>query len=181
MRNMKSEGPRSNLYERNKQIIQTQVKWIKKVTWREEKTRNITQINESACKSVSTLPCYIKNLSTCNYVQVRSEFFHKVTDLSHSHVNQFSDLPKVLAYSRRSMNLRTYIRNNNRYAIPFVTKPIWNPPIHESMPLKNYFNKTKYELKILQTQRIKSHLSQRETLALRSLYKQSKHCYKTSG
>jgi hypothetical protein len=32
------------------------------------------------------------------------------------------------------------------------------------MPLKNYFNKTKYELKRLQTQRIKNNLSHRERL-----------------
>jgi hypothetical protein len=81
-------------------------------------------------------------------------------------VNQFSDLAKALA-DLRSMNLKTYFRNNKRYAIPFVTKSNWNPPIHESMPLKNYFNKTKYELKRLQTQRIKSNLSHRERLALR--------------
>jgi hypothetical protein len=35
----------------------------KKVTWREEKTTNITQINKSGCKSVSTQPSYIENLS----------------------------------------------------------------------------------------------------------------------
>jgi hypothetical protein len=56
------------------------------------------------------------------------------------------------------MNLRTYFRNNNRDAIPFVTKSEWNPPILDSMPLKNYFNINKYEVKGLQTERIKNNL-----------------------
>jgi hypothetical protein len=44
-------------------VAKNSVKMKKKVTWREKKTRNITHSPKSGCKSVSTLPSYIKNLS----------------------------------------------------------------------------------------------------------------------
>jgi hypothetical protein len=142
----------------------------KKVTWREKKNRNFTQIPKSVCKSVSTPTSYIKNLSnlelSTDEINVLSKGLKFIPSPGEP---RFYDLAKALADLRRSMNLRIYFRNNNRDAIPFVTKSNWNPPILESMPLKNYFNKTKYELKRLQTQRIENNLSHRERHALRSL------------
>jgi hypothetical protein len=106
----------------------------KKVTWREEKkNRNFTQIPKSVCKSVSTPTSYIKNLSnlelSTDEINVLSKGLKFIPSPGEP---RFYDLAKALADLRRSMNLRIYFRNNNRDAIPFVTKSNWNPPILES-------------------------------------------------
>jgi hypothetical protein len=81
----------------------------KKVTWREKKNRNFTQIPKSVCKSVSTLPSYIKNSSnlelSTDEINVISKGLKFIPSPGEP---RFYDLAKALVDLRRNINLKIY-------------------------------------------------------------------------